>query len=184
MLVVIRIAAPVLHNADIGGYGSRRGGRDDTECVDPNFKTTKIDLATPRARGMPRISRTPDRKGRRECRMLDGTRSLACKIKQSIRVSSPQVHRKQTGIPCAMVLTVTPWSPRCAGLFSHRRWQIALANLTPASGCQASTALPSASVLHVQQHRCVHRTCPTFATLAYAPLLGQDEHCMEVIWGR
>jgi hypothetical protein len=35
--------------------------------------------------------------------MLDGTRSLACKIKQSIRVSSPQVHRKQTGIPRAMV---------------------------------------------------------------------------------
>jgi hypothetical protein len=31
------------------------------------------------------------------------TRSLACKIKQSIRVSSPQVHRNHTGIPCAMV---------------------------------------------------------------------------------
>jgi len=26
-----------------------------------------------------------------------------------------------TGIPCAMGLRLTPWSPRCAGLFSHRR---------------------------------------------------------------
>jgi hypothetical protein len=57
------------------------------------------------------------------------TRSLACKIKQSIRAYSPQVHRKHTGIPCAMVLTAPPWSPWCTGLVSHPR----LRELRPAN---------------------------------------------------
>jgi len=86
------------------------------------------------------------------------------------------IHHRFTGTTRHFLrngVTVTPWSPWCAGLFSHHRpWKLLSTNLTPASGCQDHTAWPSAFVLHVQQPSRVHCTCPTFATLAYAPLVG------------
>jgi hypothetical protein len=41
--------------------------------------------------------------GRRECRMLDRTRSLACEVK-SARKQVTTGTPKQSGIPCTMVL--------------------------------------------------------------------------------
>src|ERR1700684_1165696 len=69
-------------------------------------------------------------------------------------------------------LTVTPWSPRCAGLVSHRRLRKSLsANLTPASGCQAPTAWPPASTLPVSQRARVHRIPPRVRDSREPPLL-------------
>ena len=46
------------------------------------------------------------------------TRSLVCKQKthELVTTGPPQ----QSGIPCAMVLRLPSYSPRCAGLDSHR----------------------------------------------------------------
>ena len=51
-----------------------------------------------------------------------------------------------TGIPCATVLTAYTCSPRCTGLFSHRRPRERLArSWIPASGDRDHTISPSAS---------------------------------------
>src|ERR1700723_3235312 len=71
MPVVNGVAAPVSHQTNICGYGSRRGGRDDSECVDTNFQTAKIVLAARRARGLQEILAPSKDRGRREYRMLD-----------------------------------------------------------------------------------------------------------------
>src|ERR1700722_14191102 len=39
MVIVGKTAAPASDNTGIRGYGSRRGGRDDGECVDAHFQT-------------------------------------------------------------------------------------------------------------------------------------------------
>jgi hypothetical protein len=49
-------------------------------------------------------------------------------------------------LPCAMVLTAASCSPRRPGSFATVAGGIASANLTPASGCQDHTTLPSALV--------------------------------------
>src|SRR5262249_42838202 len=89
-----------------------------------------------------------------------------------------------TGIPCAMVLTAAPRSPRCTGLYSHRRLarrvgpKADIANsqsLTPASGGQDHTAWPSAKMLSSArqqraEHLHVHRIpLPTSVTIAIRP---------------
>ena len=48
-------------------------------------------------------------------------------------------------------------SPRCTGLFSHRRLQVTTANLIPASGDQDHAILPSAPMRFVVAHERVHR---------------------------
>src|SRR5581483_218511 len=55
---------------------------------------------------------------------------------------------KQSGIPCAMVLTAAPRSPRCTGLVSHLRLAKRLARLDPSVGDQDHTAWPSALASH------------------------------------
>jgi hypothetical protein len=94
---MIDVAAPASHKTDICGYGSRRGGRDDGECVDTNFQTTKIVLATPRARGLQEILAPSKDRGRRECRMLDAPAATRA-IKEK-RTRTHKVHRKQTAFP-------------------------------------------------------------------------------------
>ncbi len=72
--------------------------------------------------------------------------------KTSIRVSHRWV-RRNTGLPCAMVLTVSSGLSPVTGLFCHRRWlrcASIIANLTPASGRQDHTASPSAIVSFVR----------------------------------
>jgi len=67
------------------------------------------------------------------------TRSLVCKWKKQTSVVTTG-QPKQSGIPCTMVLSAAPCSPRCVGLDSHRRLLIISANLTPASRGQDHTA--------------------------------------------
>jgi hypothetical protein len=78
-------------------------------------------------------------------------------IKRSTRASSPQVRRTHSGIPCAMVLRLIPCSPRGTGLVSPRRTAKISRSLTPASGCQDHTALPSALASLASRHQSVHR---------------------------
>src|SRR6185437_14284159 len=70
-------------------------------------------------------------------------------------------------------VNATPRSPRCTGLFSHRRFAgPTLRNLTPASGGQDHTASPSASVSLASRPQSVHRIPhPTFVAIGRnAPL--------------
>ena len=73
------------------------------------------------------------------------TRGLACKFATKKTHTSIQVQRKQSGLPCAMVLTVSFVLSPVTGLFCHRRLRITSATLTPASGRQDHTTSPSAS---------------------------------------
>jgi hypothetical protein len=97
----------------------------------------------------------------------------------------PPRNQRAQGMPgarCArslawMGLTVTPWSPRCAGLVSHRRLRKLLStSLTPASGCQDHTAWPPASALPVSQHSRVHRIPPRVRDSREPPLLIEAGH--------
>ena len=88
------------------------------------------------------------------------TRSLACEMEVSTRASSPKVHRNHPAFPHAMVLTVSFVLSSATGLVCHRRLRTCIASapgradtisatLTPASGRQDHTALPSASASFV-----------------------------------
>jgi hypothetical protein len=62
-----------------------------------------------------------------------GTRSLACESKKAheqVTTGTP----KHFGIPCAMVLTAAPYSPRGAGLDSPRRAPLIIGALDPSVG--------------------------------------------------
>jgi len=139
------------------------------------FQTANRILATPRARGLLEFLAPLERRGRRECRMLDAPAASHANNKTSIRVSSPQVHRNQTGIPCAMVLTVTPWSPRCAGLVSHRRLRDYSHKLDTSVGVPGPHGLAVREQHRLSGRSCrVHRILPQRCDMANAPLLGQD----------
>ena len=95
------------------------------------------------------------------------TRGLACKKVQKTHTSI-QVQRRQSGLPCAMVLRLisrSPWRPGCVATIAARmsacravRADIAFQrNLTPASGCQDHTTSPSASRAVRQRRIRVHR---------------------------
>jgi hypothetical protein len=53
------VAAPAPDNTDIWGYGSRRGGRDDIECVDANFQTLTNSAVIARLDRATQYSRDP-----------------------------------------------------------------------------------------------------------------------------
>ena len=57
------------------------------------------------------------------------THCHACKRKDARRPT--QVRRNHSGTPCAMALRLTPCSPRCVGLSSHRRCTNRFAQLDP-----------------------------------------------------
>ena len=102
------------------------------------------------------------------------TRSPACEIKQSTRANSPQVHRTvrrflRNGFTAYSVL-----SPG-TGLFCPRHQRkLPSADLTPASGRQDHTALPSALAPFVEKRRRVHRIQPRVRDDRDTPLGGVD----------
>ena len=110
------------------------------------------------------------------------TRSRACRI-GSTRVS----HHRFTGtpgLPCAMVLAAYLELSPVTGLSCHRRYADRSANLTPASGCQDHTTLPSADKRLRQRAAYVHRIPhPTSVTIAIRPSYGCGMATdVEVIW--
>jgi hypothetical protein len=82
------------------------------------------------------------------------TRGLVCKVAQRNAHTSIQVQRRQSGIPCAMVLRLMPCSPRrrirlvtvVGGLrlIKLGRVDFASARLGTSNGCQDHTVLPYA----------------------------------------
>jgi hypothetical protein len=71
------------------------------------------------------------------------THSLACKVKKHTS-KSPQVRPESPDIPRAMVLTGYSELSPVTGLIATVASKISFTNLTPASGRQDHTALPSA----------------------------------------
>src|SRR6185312_3928556 len=85
---------------------------------------------------------------RREDRVRAAPASLACK-KTALTHASYTGTTGASGLPCAMVLTAAPRSPRGTGLDSPRHLRAWLADLIPASGDQDHTAWPSAKDVFV-----------------------------------
>ena len=83
------------------------------------------------------------------------TRGLVCKVAQRKAHTSIQVQRRQSGIPCAMVLRLMPCSPRrrirlvtvAAGLMADpiRLDRIGHRQLGTSNGCRDHTVLPYAT---------------------------------------
>jgi hypothetical protein len=87
--------------------------------------------------------------------------------------TSIQVHRRQSGIPCAMVLTGSFVLSPATGLVCHRRLRkLPFANLTPASGRQDHTTSPSTSSAFVYSAISVHRIPPRIRDDHDTPLGG------------
>jgi hypothetical protein len=93
-------------------------------------------------------------RGRRECRVPDAPAARVRSV-GSTR-SSPQVHRKSPGIPCAMVLTayggLSPATNSCCHRRPADRWRaepgwadLASASLGISNGCQDHTLWPYAA---------------------------------------
>ncbi len=115
--------------------------------------------------------------GRRECR-VHAAPAVSCAVALRKAHTSIQVKRRQSGIPCAMVLRLisrSPWGPGfLAPIISVMRSIIA--NLTPASGRQDHTTSPYASgaVRRLAPSRPPH-PAPRFVTTARTPLRVEAE---------
>jgi hypothetical protein len=127
-------------------------------------------LAARCARGLPEIflSLQTEGAGNTGCALHPRSRVQKC-TKQTH--TSIQVQRRQSGIPCAMVLTAYFVLSPATGLSCHRRPRKSpSANLTPASGRQDHTTSPSASSALVRSTIRVHRIPPpTSVTIAKRP---------------
>jgi len=114
--------------------------------------------------------------------MLAAPAALRAKV-ENARKQVTTGQPKQSGTPCAMVLTAASYSPRGAGLVSprHRRFQACrvredrhrqTAGLISASGDQDHTTWPSAFRSLVWRPHRVHRIPPsTLLTMRSAPLI-------------
>jgi hypothetical protein len=95
------------------------------------------------------------------------TRGLVCKKGKTH--TSIQVRPRRPGLPCAMVLRLIARSPRSTGLSSLRPTGLLTRWLTPASGGQDHTPLPSACRVPSSGTACVHRIPSRVSDDAYAP---------------
>jgi hypothetical protein len=96
--------------------------------------------------------------------------------------TSIQVQRKQSGLPCAMVLTVSFGLSPVIGLSCHRRLRkLVFANLTPASRRQDHTTSPSALAPFVKGASASTASRPTSVTIASAPHEERDGRGYKVI---
>jgi hypothetical protein len=198
MLNIKGTAAPASRNITSCGYGSRR--KAGTTCVFVarlNFKQPK----TFSRRVAPEVlhEHCPSRN--------EGAGNTGCTLHPRSRVqqvhkkthTSIQVQRRQSGIPCAMVLTLIPRSPRRIGLCCLRRLRIwfcppgrarkTSADLTPTSEASGPHDLAVRfSAVRLRERSTAHgvsrpaiKSCaralprpphpaPTFVTMANAPL--------------
>jgi len=89
--------------------------------------------STLRAQGMPGAGRT----------------RRPCVLKRGRMHTSRQVEPKRSGTPCAMALRLTPRSPRCVGLSSHRRCANRFAQLDTSVEASGPRGLTVRIVPHV-----------------------------------
>src|ERR1700676_2325962 len=81
--------------------------------------------------------------GNTGCTLPPRSRVQKCTTKTH---TSIQVQRRQSGIPCAMVLRLISCSPRRSGFLATVASGVTTADLTPASRRQDHTSSPSAAV--------------------------------------
>ena len=109
------------------------------------------------------------------------TRGLVCNSAQKTHTSI-QVQRRQSGIPCAMVYGLFRALPGDRA-FLPPSPALLSANLTPASGCQDHTTLPSASCAFVKGAIHVHRIPPHVCDDHETPLMPRrDGGGYRLIW--
>jgi hypothetical protein len=160
--VVESAGAPASLNTNIRGQWVPALGREDAgETPDSNFKQQKNSRGAECARVV--LGRNP--------RKTEGAGKTGCALHPRSRVqdahskthTSIQVQRKHSGLPCAMVLTVSFALSSVSRACLPPSPADKSANLTPASGCQDHTTSPSASVSFVR--RAIHAP-NTFASIA------------------
>src|SRR6202795_4067234 len=95
--------------------------------------------------------------GNTGCTLHPRSRVQKCTTKTH---TSIQVQRRQSGIPCAMVLRLLSGSPRRSGFLVPVIDGVTPADLTPASRRQDHTSSPSASAPFVYRRIRVHRIPP------------------------
>src|SRR5665213_1973625 len=94
------------------------------------------------------------------------------KAYELVTTGSPET----SGLPCAMVLRLLRALPGAPGFLATIACASVNADLTPASGCQNHTTLPSASSALVRDTVSVHRIPPRVRDDHDTPLLvGRDE---------
>ena len=103
------------------------------------------------------------------------TRGLMCGRCNKMLHMSIQVWRNHTGLPCAMALRLIRDRPGDRLSCHHPRARLLPRHeLTPAPGRRTLTISPYANVALVSRNIASTATCPTSATMANAPLAGQD----------
>ncbi len=110
------------------------------------------------------------------------THGLACKKGRETHTSI-QVQRKQSGLPCAMVLTASFVISPAIGFFATVACSDLTANLTPASRRQDHTTSPSALAPFVKSAAASIASNPASVTIAIRPSSGVDGCGYEVICG-
>jgi hypothetical protein len=141
--------------------------------ADINTKTSVRDLAAhlrPRFAGN-FLTLQSEGAGNTGCTLHPRSRVQQC-TKQTH--TSIQVQRRQSGIPCAMVLRLISRSPRRSGFLVTVIGGAASADLTPASRRQDHTTLPSASVPFVNGTSASTASHPASVTIAIRPSVGWD----------
>ena len=103
----------------------------------------------------------PKKRGRREDRVRAAP-AVSCAICAKETHTSIQVKRRQSGLPCAMVLRLISCSPRRSGFLATVTsvMRSIIASLTPASRRQDHTTSPYASAPFVNCANRVHRIPP------------------------
>ena len=153
-------------------------------CRDNARGQTQLpDLATRCARALRQFPLPSGRRGRREGRVRAAP-AVSCANLHKKTHTSIQVQRRHPGLPCAVVSTglyralpsdraFLPPSPLRNSL---------LKNLTPASGRQDHTVLPSAGVTLVSRNFRVHRIPPRVRDDREPPLSsGETGESLKVI---
>jgi hypothetical protein len=113
-------------------------------------------------------------RGRRESRVRAAPAVSRARLGKETHTSI-QVQRRQSGLPCAMVLTASFVLSPATGLSCHcHPRKFPSANLTPASGRQDHTTSPSASAPFVQQRLRVHRIPFRVDDVGQRPSVGKD----------
>jgi hypothetical protein len=126
----------------------------------------------------------PSQEGGRESRVRAAP-AISCAKAERKTHTSIQVQRKQSGLPCAMVLRLiscSPWRPAFLSPSSPR--SLLLKNLTPASGRRDHTTSPSALTPFVKGVFASTASRPASVTIASRPSVGRDNRDKPVIWAR
>jgi hypothetical protein len=97
------------------------------------------------------------------------TRGLVCTFVHQKTHTSIQVQRRHSGLPCAMVLTVSFMLSPVTGFLSPSPAESYSANLTPASGRQDHTTSPYASMHSSARHLIAPALKASIASRALRP---------------